>query len=186
MTTLGTRDNPAAAQQGQPSGDVSSAAVPSRATILDLSAFDLTARLVDRQGIERYNAHRGQMALLDAVVWHAPDYTQGIAIKHVRDTEFWVPGHFPAKPILPGVLMIEAGAQLSSFLYNARFTKPKLAAFTHIDHVSFRSQVSPGDDLFLLSREIKFNSRRFITEIQGVVAGRVVFQGQITGMVIDG
>lgn len=156
----------------------------SKPVLFDLDGIDLAARLISRQRLESWNAHRGQMALLDWVVWHTPDYTRGIGLKHVRDDEFWVPGHFPGRPMLPGVLMIETGAQLASYLYNARFPKPKIAAFTRIEDASFRAAVGPGDDLYLLAREVRVSPKRFISDIQGYVDNRVVFEARITGMAV--
>jgi len=56
--------------------------------------------------------------------------------------------------------------------------------FTRCNDVVFRGQVFPGDRLLLLSQEIEFNRRRFISKAQGVVGDKLVFEGTITGMVI--
>src|SRR5262245_30507703 len=114
--------------------------------LFDIAGLDLTRRPYDRDAIAKLNPHRGEMALLDAIVWTTPDFKQGLALKQIKPTEFWVPGHFPAKPMFPGVLMIEAGAQLACFLYNVRQTVPRLVAFLRIENASFRNMVSPGDD----------------------------------------
>lgn len=162
-----------------------------KAPIFDLAAIDLTARALSRQELERWNPHRGDMALIDWIVWHSPDFRQGVALKQVRREEFWVPGHFPGKPMFPGVLMIETGAQLGVFLYNARFPKPKIAAFTRIEDASFRSAVEPGDNLLILSQEVRFSPRRFVSDIQGWVLDehhkpdRLAFDARIHGMAID-
>lgn len=152
--------------------------------LFSLDGIDLSARLLDRQQLERWNPHRGQMALVDHIVWHSPDFKCGVALKHVRDDEFWVPGHFPGRPMLPGVLMIESGAQLATFLYNARFPEPKIAAFVRLDEATFRTPVVPGDDLYLLCREVKFTPKRFSSDIQGIVDGKIAFDARITGMAV--
>jgi 3-hydroxyacyl-[acyl-carrier-protein] dehydratase len=150
--------------------------------LLDLSRIDLTQRRFDRAAIERLNPHRGEMSLLDDVIWATPDFKQGVGIKHVRSDEFWVPGHFPGKPMMPGVLQVEVAAQLACFLYNIRRPEPKVVAFLRIDNMSFRSMVQPGDDLLILCSEVKLGRRRFISDVQGMVGDRVAFDGRISGM----
>jgi 3-hydroxyacyl-[acyl-carrier-protein] dehydratase len=152
--------------------------------LFDLSQINLASPRYSRSDIERLNPHRGEMVLIDSVIWTTDDYKQGVAVKHVKDTEFWVPGHFPGKPMMPGVLMIEAGAQLACFLYNIRRPEPKLVAFLRIEEASFRNPVHPGDDLYLLCSEVKFGTRRFVSDVQGVVGDKVAFDTRISGMQI--
>ncbi len=154
--------------------------------LFDVSGLDLAQTVLTRTDLERWNAHRGHMAQLDGIVWHADDYSKGVAIKHVRDDEFWVDGHFPGDPIMPGVLMVEAGAQLANFLFFVRRKKEAIAGFTRIEDTVFRDKVKPGDDLLILCRDIKYHPRRFISDIQGLVDGRVVFSSKITGMILRG
>ncbi len=124
------------------------------------------------------------MRHLDHVIWMSDNTDRALGVKRVRDDEFWVPGHIPGRPLLPGVLMIEAAAQLASIQYKARSSEQRFLGFARCDDISFRGQVVPGDDLYLLSREIDFRARRFIAACQAMVDDRVVFEGKITGMVI--
>lgn len=163
----------------------SSAKAPSKALLFDLSGIDLGARIADKAEIAKWNPHRGNMAFLDSVVWVAEDYSRAIGLRQVRADEFWVAGHFPDKPMYPGVFQIETAAQLACFVFARRKDKPTLAAFLRIENCSFRSMVEPGDDLFILLQDVKFHRKRFIVDVQGVVGTRVTFECQISGMAME-
>jgi 3-hydroxyacyl-[acyl-carrier-protein] dehydratase len=152
--------------------------------IFDIAGIDLAAIRVTREQLKSWNPHRGTMAMLDGVVWHSDNFRLGIGVRHVLHDEFWVEGHFPERPLMPGVLMIEAGAQLGSFLFYSRLGKPCIAGFTRIEETVFRTPVVPGDTLYLLSNALKYSPRRFVTRIQGIVEGRICFESLIHGMVI--
>ena len=150
--------------------------------LFDISQIDLGAVCVDAAQIEQLNPHRGDMRMLDGVTWISDDGLEAMAFKDLRDDEFWVPGHIPERPILPGVMMIEAGAQLASFMTLRRTKGLKFIGFIGCDNAKFRGQVVPGDRLIILGKGIKFKPRRCICDVQGLVRGSLVFEAKITGM----
>jgi 3-hydroxyacyl-[acyl-carrier-protein] dehydratase len=154
--------------------------------LFDISGIDLNSVAATAEQIEAVNPHRGAMRLLDRVVWMNDDVTCGIGVKNVRNDEFWVPGHVPGRPLLPGVLMIEAAAQLCSYLelIKAGHDAPPFLGFVRCDDVAFRGQVVPGDTLLLLAQQLSHRRRRFESRTQGWVEDRLVFEGTITGMAI--
>ncbi len=150
--------------------------------LFDLSAIDLDQVVFDVAAIEKINPHRGHMRLLDAVVWKNDQELQMLGYHDVRHDEFWIEGHFPDRPLFPGVLMVEAGAQLASINYLIRHDELDFMGFAGINDVRFRGQVKPGDRLYLLAKMTENRNRRSISLLQGVVDGTLVFEGTIKGM----
>lgn len=150
--------------------------------IYDISEIDLSVTVADVEGIARVIPQRGDMLQIDRIVWHDPTFDRGVAVKEVAGDEFWVPGHIPEKPLLPGVLMIEAAAQLASWLYYKRSDRNWFAGFTRIEDTTFRGPVVPGDTLVIAAQSLKFHPKRFICRCQGFVDQQIVFDTTVTGL----
>ncbi|WP_432800132.1 3-hydroxyacyl-ACP dehydratase FabZ family protein [Poriferisphaera sp. WC338] len=150
--------------------------------LYDISDIDLSQVVRDVDFIENVNPHRGHMRLLDAIVYENFDEGKVVARKDVRDDEFWVEGHIPGRPIFPGVLMIEAAAQLSSYTCLSKMPGQHFMGFAGVDGVKFRGQVAPGDTIYLLVKETDFRRKRCVCQVQGLVNGKLVFEATITGM----
>ena len=155
-------------------------------TLFDLANIDLTQVSITPDGVADMTPQTGHMRQLDYVIWMSEDSTSGLGVKTVHDDEFWVDGHIPGRPLMPGVLMIEAAAQLCSLLHKCAhpIKEPHFLGFTRCDEVAFRGQVIPGDTLYLLARELSFRPRRFVSAAQAFVGNRLVFEATITGMVL--
>lgn len=151
--------------------------------LFDITPIDLSAVFATSEEVGRRNPQAGHMRQLDHVIWMSPDDREMLGVKQVRDDEFWVEGHIPGRPLMPGVLMIEAVAQLSSYLFRVRSNEDQFLGFTRCTDTVFRGQVVPGDTLLLLTQEVVFSRRRFTCRGQGVVDGRLVFESTVTGMV---
>jgi 3-hydroxyacyl-[acyl-carrier-protein] dehydratase len=150
--------------------------------LFDLASIDLTAVRASADEVGRVNPQCGHMRHLDHVIWANDELTYVLGVKFVRHDEFWVPGHIPGRPLFPGVLMIEAAAQVSSWLQRTKYSDLGFLGFTRCEETAFRGQVVPGDTLYLLSHELTSSRKRFICVAQGIVNGKIVFESKITGM----
>ena len=150
--------------------------------LFDISGIDLSKDLYDTAASEDINPHRGAMRLLDGIVYECPEKKDYVAYRDIGADEFWVEGHIPGRPIFPGVLMIEAAAQLSSFITLKKMTGEAFMGFAGVDGVKFRGQVKPGDRLVILIRETEHRRRRCTCLAQGLVDGNLVFEATIKGM----
>ncbi len=149
--------------------------------LFDISDIDTSKLIYSAQDIEKINPHRGVMRLIDGIVYATDDLHHTMAYRDVKDDEFWVPGHIPGRPLFPGVLMVEAGAQLASFVCLSQL-KTGFMGFAGLEAVKFRGQVKPGDRLYILCEQTELRKRRSTSVVQGVVDGSLVFEAKIIGM----
>ena len=104
---------------------------------------------LDRLGIEAILPHREPFLLIDEVVELEPG-ARVVARKHVRDDEWYLRGHFPGRPVMPGVLIVEAMAQTGAVAVLAEEeNRGRIALFAGIDDTRFKRIVEPGDTLEL-------------------------------------
>jgi len=157
--------------------------------LFDLSQIDLAAEpLFDKEAVCKVNPQRFEMQQLDGILWCDKEKSQILGYKEVTDKEFWVRGHIPGRPLMPGVIMIEAAAQLSSFFLKEVFKEPGFIGFAGIGEAKFRSVIEPGNRLYLLGQIIKYKRRgrstHVETRIQGVVNDAMAFEAVVAGMQI--
>ncbi len=140
----------------------------------------------DIQRLMQLLPHRYPFLLVDRIIQARGDEF-GIGIKNVTINEPIFTGHFPEKPVFPGVLLIEAMAQTAGALcVSSRLggSKPPLVYFMTIDKAKFRKPVVPGDQVeFHMTR---LNQRRNIWWYQGraMVDGALVAEAEISAMIM--
>jgi len=122
------------------------------------------------------------MEMLDAIVWVDSENHRILGYKDVRDDEFWVSGHIPGRPLLPGVMMIEAGGQLSCFYIKKYLKWHGFVGFAGVQECRFRAQVVPGQRLYLLATKVWERHHRICCNLQGLVNGQVAFEAQMIGV----
>lgn len=154
--------------------------------ILDFSAYNLDNVLADAEEIRRYNPQRFEMEQLTAVVFD--DIENGISVgyKDITPEEFWVRGHMPGMPLLPGVMMCEAAAQLCSYhVQKYNMLQTEMIGFGGLDKVRFRGVVVPGDRLVVVAQKVQLRPKRIMRcRFQCFVKENLVCEGELTGIPI--
>jgi len=153
------------------------------APFVDLRELDLDTLEFGPDRIREFNPHRHEMELLTGVIAYMPD--DGLIVGEVapNPTAFWVRGHIPGRPLFPGVLMVEAGAQLSSCFWRAKFPdSDKFFGFGGIDNTRFRGVVTPEDRLIMVGKALEVRARRALFDVQGFVDYKMVFETRIMGI----
>jgi 3-hydroxyacyl-[acyl-carrier-protein] dehydratase len=150
--------------------------------LFDISTIDLYNLEFGRDAIGQVNPQSFEMSQLDGIIWYDRSKLMLLGYKDVTEDEFWTRGHIPGRPIMPGVIMIEAAAQLSSFFMKRIYGLEGFIGFSGIDKTKFRETVVPGQRLYLLGHICKVRSRQFSAQVQGVVNGKMAFDTRISGM----
>jgi 3-hydroxyacyl-[acyl-carrier-protein] dehydratase len=144
--------------------------------------WNLGTVLFGPEEIRRTNVQRFEMEQLDAISHLDLESGEVVGWKDVRADEFWVRGHVPGRPILPGVLTLEALAQLTSFFIGRADPGVGFIGFGGVDDVKFRLTVVPGRRLALVGKRIEIRLRRAVFDTQAWVDGRLAVEARITGV----
>jgi 3-hydroxyacyl-[acyl-carrier-protein] dehydratase len=129
--------------------------------------------------------HRYPFLLIDRIIEFEPG-KRAVGIKNVTMNEWFFQGHFPGAPIMPGVLILEALAQLGAVvvLYGEQ-NRGKIPVFTGVDKLRFRKQVIPGDQLYLEAEISKVKGPMGKGMVRALVDGKVAVEGEIMFALVD-
>lgn len=131
--------------------------------------------------------HRYPFLLVDKIINVNRDLS-GIGIKNVTANEPQFTGHFPDRPIMPGVLMIEGMAQTAGAMCvasRATVSRPKAVYFMTIDKVKFRKPVGPGDTLEYHMTRTAQKRNMWWFRGEAIVAGQKVAEAEVSAMLVD-
>jgi len=124
--------------------------------------------------------HRYPFLLVDRVL--KLDHQHVVAIKNVTLNEAFFAGHFPGRPILPGVLIVEALAQTAAILALSTVGTRKLFMLTGLDKVRLRRQVVPGDQLRMEVELLRYHRPLWKMRFQARVDDALVAEGELSAM----
>ena len=130
--------------------------------------------------------HRFPFALIDRVIEHVPGQ-KAVALKNITINEPQFQGHFPSRPLMPGVLIVESMAQVGGIIVTQMPDLPKgLFVFAGINNVKFRRPVIPGDQLIITCELLSIKRKRF-GKVKGEahVDGNLVCSGELMFSLVD-
>lgn len=154
----------------------------------DYAQFNYDRPLFNLDQVRQVNPQRHEMEQLTGVVYIERDPLEAIGFKDLTEEEFWVKGHMPGYPLMPGVLICEAAAQLASF-YSKKFDVLQAGdyiGFGGMDQVRFRVPIYPPARLILGLRGARVKPKvRAEFDFQAVVDNTLVAHGTIIGVPIN-
>ena len=155
-------------------------------SLIPMDAIDVTSVVADLEAIRKCNPQRYELEQLSWICHFHKEEGTVAGVLDLEDEPFWARGHIPGRPLMPGVIMIEAAAQLCSWavkqVYDSDEFADRFFGFGGVDNVKFRGQIYPGQRLLLLGRQHEIRPRRAVFDTQGWVDGKMAFEARIAGM----
>jgi 3-hydroxyacyl-[acyl-carrier-protein] dehydratase len=147
----------------------------------DIDFGDIVA---DIDAIRQWLPQRGAMEQLTAIVLDDVERHICVGYRDLTDDEFWLSGHMPGMPLMPGVIMCEAAAQVLTYhVQRHNLSGVEVVGFGGLDKVRFRGVVRPGDRLTIACQVIKFRRGRMVVcRFQEFVGESLVCEGELTGI----
>jgi beta-hydroxyacyl-ACP dehydratase FabZ len=142
--------------------------------------------LMDVNEIQRIIPHRYPFLLVDSILELEPA-RRIVGIKNVSINEPFFQGHFPGTPVMPGVLIVEAMAQVAAVMVLKEIPdrEQKLVYFSGIDRARFRQPVVPGDQIRIVVEVIKMRPRHGKLKAEAYVKERLVAEAEIFSTIVD-
>lgn len=150
--------------------------------LIDLVNIDASKVVLTHEQIYELLPHRHEFALLSGVCHIDEERKQIVSFYDVKPDAWWVKGHVPGRPILPGVLMLEMAAQTAAVLAKYSGGFEGFIAYGGVTDCRFREPAIPPARLFILSSDRETRPRRIVSDTQGIIDGRLIFEAQVTGM----
>ncbi len=137
---------------------------------------------MNQEEIKKILPHRDNMLLIEEA-WQDGDFSKGIY--HIRGDEWFLQGHFPGNPVVPGVILCEMLAQSACVLLRNSMPSGAIPMFTGLNNVRFKSPVRPGDALETRCTITKAKPPFYFAEGSGYVGGKLCVRAEFSFAVTE-
>lgn len=125
--------------------------------------------------------HRYPFMLVDRIIEQSDDGNRIVGLKNLTFNELFFQGHFPDNPVMPGVLQLEAMAQVAGVMLNSRSgNEGRIAYFMSIGNAKFRKVVKPGDQLIIEVETVRMRSRMAVVKGKAFVGDNLVSEAELS------
>lgn len=152
--------------------------------LFDIQGVDLVCEVLTASRLYELLPQRHEFALLNGACHVDVEQREMVAYADVRMDDWWVRGHVPGRPLLPGVLMLEMAAQSAGALARLVGGGTDFIGFGGVEDCKFRDAVVPPARLHILCKGVDYRPRRIVCDTQGVIDGRLIFEARIVGVVM--
>lgn len=150
--------------------------------ILDFAEYDLDHVVADIEEIRRYNPQRFEMEQLTAICHEDTKRHIVVGYKDLAPGEFWARGHMPGMPLMPGVIMCEAAAQVAGYYCKKHDLLEGVVGFAGLEDVRFRGIVRPNERFVVVAKLLKHRRQIMTSAFQCFVGHNLVCEGIVKGM----
>ncbi len=149
--------------------------------LIDLEQIDLDRVCLTKDEIYQRLPHRFEFRVLDGVCMIDPQGQRIVAYADIGPDDWWVRGHVPDRPLLPGVVMLEMAAQACAVLAKT-LGSDAFIGFGGVENCKFRETVAPPARLYILGVGVEHRARRIISDTQGVMNHKLIFEARVRGV----
>lgn len=139
------------------------------------------SNIMEIEDILKILPHRYPFMLVDRIIEQSDDGNRIVGLKNLTFNELFFQGHFPDNPVMPGVLQLEAMAQVAGVMLNSRSgNEGRIAYFMSIGNAKFRKVVKPGDQLIIEVETVRMRSRMALVKGKAFVGDNLVSEAELS------
>ena len=152
---------------------------------VDTGSLDPDKVALPIEEVRRHLPQRYEFEMLDRLCHLDLDREICVGYKDLSSDDWWARGHFPGRPVLPGILMIEGAGHVGTILWKKKSAlEDIIIGFGGLERVRFRGQVIPPARIYFVARGGKFGRRMSRLPTQAIVNGKVVLEATILGIAL--